>query len=165
MSKYSVSIQVSGLIGWLLLCYAASAVGAMGSAQAVDFYGQLIQPYWAPPPSLFGPVWALLYTMMAVSVWMIWRQADWRLKRLAIKLFCAQLVVNSLWSWVFFAWQLGDVAFINIVVLWLFIAVTLVVFWRSSKLAAVLLVPYLLWVSFAGALNLSLWLANPQLLG
>lgn len=165
MRKYSYPIQVVALIGWLVLCYTASALGALGSFQAQAFYGQLVQPSWAPPPWLFGPVWTLLYTMMGVSVWMIWRRGGWASNRFAIGSFCVQLVVNALWSWVFFAWQLGGAAFVNIVLLWLLIALTIAVFWRTSKLAAVLLIPYLLWVSFAAVLNLSLWIANPHILG
>ena len=157
--------QTLGFIAWLVLCYATSFIGAMGSVQAQSFYGQLTQPSWAPPPWLFGPVWTVLYALMAIAAWLVWRTGGFKAQGVALSLFLVQLVVNGLWSWLFFAWRLGGIAFAEIIVLWVLIAATLIAFWRVRVLAGVMLIPYLLWVSFASALNFSLWQLNPQILG
>jgi len=157
--------QVFGLIGWLLVSFAASAIGAVASLQAQSFYGELTQPAWAPPGSVFGPVWTALYAMMAIAAWLVWREGGFRRNRAALTLFLLQLAVNALWSWLFFAWHLGAYALIDIVVLWVLIVATLVAFWRVRPWAGALLVPYLLWVSFAGLLNYTVWQLNPQILG
>ena len=157
--------KIPALLGWLALCFAASAVGAFATLQAQEFYGQLSQPTWAPPPSVFGPVWTLLYGMMAVSAWLVWRSGGFRANPVALSLFLVQLAVNALWSWLFFAWHLGAIALIDILLLWVLIAVTIGYFWRVKLIAGALLIPYLLWVSFAAALNYSMWQLNPAVLG
>lgn len=162
----SASRHAIGLVGWLLLCAATSAVGALASLDARMFYAELAQPAWAPPGWLFGPVWTTLFLAMAIAAWLVWRRpADRRQRRITIGLFLAQLVANALWSWLFFAWRLGGAAFIEVLLLWLMIAATLVAFWRISRVAGALLLPYLLWVTFAAALNFTLWRMNPALLG
>jgi benzodiazapine receptor len=165
MSIHSTQTQIIGLVGWLLLCFAASAVGAMASFQAQSIYGQLVQPDWAPPAWLFGPVWTVLYVMMAISAWLVWRIDGFRGNSKALSLFLIQLLFNALWSWLFFAWQQGLWSFINIVLLWTLIVMTVLSFWRTHKLAGALLLPYLLWVSFATLLNLAVWQLNPEILG
>ncbi len=156
---------ILGLAGWLVATFAVSAVGALASIQARPFYGALAQPAWAPPPWLFGPVWTALYAMMAIAAWLVWRSGGWRPNRAALSLYSGQLVLNGLWSWLFFAWSRGALAFADILVLWVLIVATLVSFWRVRPLAGALLVPYLLWVTFATVLNYSLWQLNPQVLG
>jgi benzodiazapine receptor len=157
--------QIVGLIGWLVVCYAVSAVGAVASVQAKAFYGELVQPIWAPPGWVFGPVWTVLYGMMAVAAWLVWRSGGFRVSRSPLYLFLAQLALNGLWSWLFFAWHLGALAFFDIIFLWACILATLVAFWRVRPLAGILLLPYLFWVSFAAALNLAVWQLNPGQLG
>lgn len=157
--------QILGLVGWLLLCYVVSAIGAIGSMQAQSFYAEVVRPDWAPPAWLFGPVWTTLYTLMAIAAWLVWRRGGFAANRVALGFFLAQLAVNAVWSWIFFAWRMGGLALADIVLLWLLIVATMVCFWRMSKWAALLLLPYLLWVSFAGVLNYTLWQMNPQLLG
>jgi len=157
--------QVIGLLVWLAISFVASGIGAMASIRAAPFYGQLVQPSWAPPSSVFGPVWTLLYALMGIAAWLVWRADSLRATRAALSLFLAQLAVNALWTWLFFAWSLGALAFADIVLLWLLVVATLVSFWRIRPLAGALLVPYLLWVSFAAALNFSIWQLNPQVLG
>ena len=157
--------QAIGFIGWLLLSFIAAAVGARASVQAATFYQQLAQPTWAPPASVFGPVWSLLYALMGIAAWLIWRGGGWRRQRGALTLFVLQLAVNALWSWLFFGWHRGAFAFADIVLLWLLIVSTLIGFWRVRPLAGALLVPYLCWVSFAAALNFTVWQLNPQILG
>ncbi len=165
MKQFSRSGQFIGLVISLLLSFAASYIGAIASFQAKSFYGLLSQPAWAPPPWLFGPVWTVLYAMMAVAAWLVWRHGGVQANRHPLALYLAQLAFNALWSWLFFAWQLGAWAFADIILLWALIAATLVSFWRVSKPAGALLVPYLLWVTFAAALNHALWRLNPQVLG
>ena len=157
--------QILGLIGWFVVSFAASAVGAVASTQAKSFYSQLVQPPLAPPPWLFGPVWTVLYALMAIAAWLVWRSGGFRANRVALSLFLGQLALNVLWSWFFFAWHRGALAFADIVLLWVLIVATLISFWRVRPLAGILLIPYLLWVSFASVLNYSVWQLNPQILG
>jgi benzodiazapine receptor len=157
--------QAVGLVGWLLACFAAAAIGSVASMQAGEFYGQLERPTWAPPASVFGPVWTILYALMGIAAWLVWRLDGFRGARTALTLFLVQLAVNALWSWLFFAWHLGAASLVDIVVLWVLIVATLIAFWRKSPLAAALLIPYLLWVSYASVLNYFMWQLNPQVLG
>ncbi|RCW65593.1 TspO/MBR related protein [Pseudorhodoferax soli] len=150
-----------GLLGWLLLCFAVAALGAWASRAAPQFYAQLDQPGWAPPASVFGPVWTLLYLMMAVAAWQVWRLRGWCVP---LVLFLVQLAANGLWSWLFFGWRLGGPAFADIVLLWVLLAATLAGFWRIRRSAGLLLLPYLAWVTFAAALNWAVWQRNPGLL-
>lgn len=154
-----------GLVGWLAVSFAASAVGAIASIQAKSFYSQLVQPSWAPPPWVFGPVWTTLYALMGIAAWLVWRTSGFRANRQALTFFLLQLAFNALWSWFFFAWHHGVLSLADIFVLWLLIVGTLVSFWKVRPLAGALLIPYLLWVSFAAVLNYSLWQLNPQVLG
>jgi benzodiazapine receptor len=157
--------QLLGLAGWLAASFAAAAIGAAASIHAKSFYAQLVQPAWAPPATIFGPVWTVLYAMMGVAAWLVWRCGGFRANRMALSVFLAQLVLNARWSWLFFVWHQGALALIDIVVLWLMIAPTLVLFWRVRTAAGVLLIPYLAWVSFASALDYSVWHLNPGILG
>ncbi len=154
-----------GLAAWLLAVYATSAVGGLAASNSADFYAQLVRPAWAPPAWLFGPVWTLLYLMMGVAAWLVWRVRGFAGARMALGFFIAQLGLNALWTWLFFDWRLGAVASAEIVLLWLVLAATIALFWRFSKPAAALLIPYLAWVSFAAALTFSTWQMNPRLLG
>jgi tryptophan-rich sensory protein len=157
--------QFTGLIGWFIVSFAVSAVGAIASIEARSFYAGLEQPDWAPPGWLFGPVWTLLFALMAIAAWLVWRNGGFRTNRIALSLFLTQLLFNALWSWLFFAWRLGGPAFADILLLWVLILATLVAFWRAERLAGILLLPYLLWVSFAAFLNYAVWQLNPALLG
>lgn len=157
--------QILGLVVWLLACYAVAGIGAVASIDADTFYDALARPSWAPPASVFGPVWTVLYGMMAIAAWQVWREGGWSRQRRPLLLFLAQLVVNALWSWLFFAWRQGGMAFVDIALLWLLILATVVAFWRVRVTAGVLLLPYLGWVSFALALNYVVWRSNPDLLG
>ncbi|MBO9664052.1 TspO/MBR family protein [Dokdonella sp.] len=156
--------QLFGLIAWLAVCFAASAIGAVASIQAASFYAQLVRPEWAPPATWFGPVWTVLYTLMGIAAWLVWRVGGFRAARTALTVFLVQLALNALWSWLFFRWKLGAPAFVDIVLLWLLIVATIVGFWRVRKVAGALLVPYLLWVGFATALSYSVWRLNPGVL-
>ncbi len=148
-----------------MVTFAAGSVGAIASARAADFYGQLSQPAWAPPAWLFGPVWAVLYLFMAVAAWLVWRKHGFRTASSALRLFIIQLFANALWTWLFFGLHQGALSLAEIALLWLLIAATIAAFWPLQRLAALLLVPYLVWVSFASALTVSLWQLNPSMLG
>lgn len=161
----STGRSLAALAGFLALSFVTGATGAIASRDAQAFYAQLTQPSWAPPPWLFGPVWTVLYVLMAVGAWLVWRQRGWAGARGALTLFLAQLAFNALWTWLFFAWRMGAVAFAEILVMWVLIAATLAGFWRIRPAAGALLVPYLAWVTFAAALNFTLWRANPAVLG
>lgn len=147
----------------VVLAFAAAAVGAIASIDAAGFYARLNRPAWAPPGWLFGPVWSVLYLLMAVALWRVWRIRP--TKSCPIRLFFAQLVVNSAWSWLFFRLHLGALSFAWIVLLVALLGATMAAFWRISRTAGVLLLPYLTWVLFACALSWALWRANPGALG
>ena len=161
----STTQQAIGLVGWLLVAFAAAAVGGFASANAGAFYSELVRPSWAPPGWLFGPVWSVLYVLMGIAAWLVWRARGFGGARSALLVFIVQLAANALWTWLFFVWRLGAPAFVEILVLWTLILVTIALFWRVSVLAAALLLPYLAWVSFASALTLRTWQLNPGLLG
>ena len=144
---------------------AAAAIGALGSADAASFYTSLQLPAWAPPPKLFGPVWSVLYLLMAIAWWRTWQAPGDEKSGEANAFYLVQLAVNGLWSWAFFHFRWGGAAFVVIVVLWLLIAATIRAFARRDKLAAWLLSPYLAWVSFAAVLNFAVWRLNPAALG
>lgn len=160
----SVSRQAIGLVVWLLLTFATAAIGAVASANAGAFYAQLTRPSWAPPGWLFGPVWSALYALMGVSAWLVWRARGFIGARIALILFITQLAANALWSWLFFVWHQGGLAFAEVLILWCLIVATVVSFWRISALATALLMPYLAWVTFASALTFAVWRLNPGLL-
>ncbi|MDY0110753.1 MAG: TspO/MBR family protein [Candidatus Krumholzibacteria bacterium] len=155
------------LVACLGATFAAAAIGGLASVRSTSFYSDLARPAWAPPAGVFGPVWTVLYVMMALAAWLAWLARHRRSLgdvRLAAVLFGAQLGANALWTWLFFAWRLGLWAFVEILVLWGLIAATAFVFWRLRHLAGLLLLPYLAWVSFAAALTFAIWRLNPHLL-
>lgn len=154
-----------GLVAWLAVCLLAAIVGSIASLHAPAFYGQLSKPGWAPPAALFGPVWSVLYALMGVSAWLVWRAYGFWPVSGTLYLFLVQLAVNAMWSWVFFAWHLGFIAFVHLLLLCLLVAATLLAFWRLRPLAGLLLLPYLAWIVFAAALCHAVWRLNPALLG
>lgn len=150
--------NVFGLIGWLLLCYAAASLGAV--FMPGEWYAALNKPAWNPPGWIFGPVWSALYTMMAVAAWLVWRRGGFAAQRWPLGLFLVQLVFNAVWTPLFFGLHRTGLAFVEILLMWLAIAWTLAAFWRVHRVAAWLLAPYLLWVGFAAVLNGTLWWLN-----
>jgi benzodiazapine receptor len=160
MALYPTSKQILGLFGWLCVCFAAAALGALASVQAGAFYQSLVRPQWAPPGRLFGPVWTVLYVLMAISAWLVWRESGFRKAGVALSLFLFQLFVNALWTWLFFVWHQGGLAFAEILLLWLLILITAMMFWRHSRVAGALLLPYWAWVSFASVLTWAIWKGN-----
>jgi tryptophan-rich sensory protein len=157
--------EIAGLVGWLALTAIAAAAGAIASLDAASFYAQLARPSWAPPAGAFGPVWSVLYLLMAIAAWLVWREPPSSRRTVALTLFVAQLVVNGLWSWLFFAWHRGALSLVDVLVLLALIVAMLGPFWRTRPLAGMLIVPYLAWVAFASELTFVVWRANPSLLG
>ena len=144
--------------GSCLLVGVSASLVTMTSIQ--EWYPQIRKPSWTPPDALFGPVWSALYLLMGVSAWLIWRDSVGRERRRALLLFTIQLVLNGVWSLLFFGLRSPGLASVEIVLLWSAIVATMLAFVRISRLAAGLLVPYLLWVSFAMALTLAVWNLN-----
>lgn len=122
-----------------------------------EWYAGLEKPPWNPPGWVFGPVWTLLYILMGIAAWMVWKGQGFSIP---IYIFLFQLALNALWSYLFFGINRPDLAFIEIAVLWVFILFTMVLFWKVRTAAGVLFIPYLLWVSFASVLNFTLWKLN-----
>ena len=143
-----------------LACFLAAGLGSLFTMISLGtWYTALVKPSWNPPSWIFGPVWTVLYGMMAVAGWLVWRRGGPR-ARTALQLFAVQLVLNVGWSAVFFGLQMPGLAFAEILALWVAIAATLRTSWRVSRPAGILLVPYLLWVSFAAVLNFAIWRLN-----
>jgi len=154
----SARLQAFALIGWLVLCFAAA--GTAGFVSIDGWYAALQKPSWNPPAWVFGPAWTLLYICMAFAAWLVWREGGWKAQGRALGLFLVQWVLNALWTPLFFGLHQPGLAFAEIAILWLVLAATLAAFWRVNKIAGALLVPYLAWVSFAAALNFTIWRLN-----
>jgi translocator protein len=151
--KLIISVAVTMAVGFVS--------GMLTAGQIGGWYATLVKPSFNPPNKIFGPVWTLLYLMMGIALYLVWRKAAAiPLKRRVIGLFAVQLAFNFCWSLIFFNMHRIDLALIWIVLLWLLIAATIWQFSKISTTAAWLLVPYLLWVSFATLLNYSLWKLN-----
>jgi benzodiazapine receptor len=153
----SAPVRWLGLALFGAAVLAVAVVGGLAAGNAGAEYAALDRPAWAPPSWLFGPVWTVLYVLIAVAGWLAWQRAGWTS---ALTVYAAQLVLNAAWTPLFFAAGEYGLAFGEIVVLWALIGVTIAMFWRISRLAAALLVPYWAWVTFAAALNAVIWWAN-----
>jgi len=139
----------------------AAVAGAIASVNAPDFYESLAKPTWAPSPRVFGPIWTVLYVFMAFAAWLIWQKDRLRAAKGPLPLYIAQLLLNGLWPWLFFSWQLGGWALMEIVVLWFILLLTVINFWRIWALAGLLLLPYWVWISFAAVLTAQILRLNP----
>ena len=143
----------------IAVCMAAGLVGSLWTTPALrPWYASLTKPVWTPPNWLFGPVWTVLYFMMALAGWIVWRKIG--LASAPMYLFFIQLGFNCAWSGIFFRLRSPGAGFAEIVLLWFAILATLVDFWRTAPAAGWLFVPYLIWVSYALALNFSIWRLN-----
>ena len=146
-------------LGFLAAC---SAVAGFGSLfEPGGWYAGLTKPGWTPPNWIFGPVWSVLYFSLALAGWLVWRAAGFRQARTALILFAVQLVLNALWSWIFFGLHRPGFASIEIVLLWAAILATLAAFYGIKPAAGLILVPYLAWTGFAAVLNFHFWRLNP----
>ena len=144
------------LLVFLFITAGAAATGAMFPPG--DFYAELAKPHWNPPAWIFGPVWTVLYIMIAIAGWLVWREQG---MSIVLGIWTLQLVLNALWTFIAFNINRLDFAFYDITVLWITILLFIILAWPVSRIGAVLFVPYIIWVSFAGILNFTLWRINP----
>ena len=143
------------LIFAIVLCQVAGVIGSIFTVSSIPtWYASLVKPSFNPPSWIFGPVWTLLYTLMGISLYLVWKN------KFAVKLFVWQLIANSLWSIIFFGMKNIPLALIEIIVLLVLILATIMKFYKINKTAAYLLIPYLLWSSFATILTYSIWILN-----
>jgi len=153
--------QAIGMAVSIVICLGAAGLGSLFTTPSIGgWYVTLSKPPWTPPNWLFGPVWTVLYLCMAIAAWLVWRMAGVSGGMLALTLFGLQLVLNVCWSAIFFSAHMPGFAFAEIILLWLLILATVVSFWPVSRAASWLMVPYLLWVAFAAALNYAIWRLN-----
>ncbi len=148
------------LLGFLLAAFSAAGIGSFFTVSEVPgWYKQLAKPTWTPPGWVFGPVWSALYTMIGLSAWLTWKRIGlgWNL---TWSVFAVQLTLNALWSILFFGRHSPGWALVDIIFLWAAIVMNTMLFWRVDSTAGALFIPYLLWVSFASALNASIWQLN-----
>lgn len=152
---------VIGLAVSIGICFLAGALGGVATSSSVaNWYTQINKPPWNPPGWIFGPVWTALYLMMGISSWLVWKNSSFQEVKFALVWFAFHLLLNVLWSIVFFGLRQPGWAFVEIIALWISIGVSITLFYRYSKPAAGLLVPYWLWVSFAAFLNYTIWSMN-----
>ncbi|APW60438.1 TspO/MBR family protein [Paludisphaera borealis] len=154
--KRPLLLDLAGLLGFVILSFSAAAIGTAATIPNLSpWYAGLRKPPWIPPSSLFGPVWTVLYLLMSLAAWLVWRHRNTHREdvQTALGCFVFQLALNAAWSWLFFGLHQTGLAFAEILSLWLVIAATILSFFKISRGAALLLVPYLLWVSFAAVLN------------
>jgi translocator protein len=150
--------QLVGFALWLILVLAAGYFGSQ--FEPGQWYENLVKPSWTPPSWVFGPVWIIMYILMAIAVWLVWKEHGLRGAPWAIGFFVMQLVLNAMWSWIFFGLEAPGWAFAEIVALWGAILTTMLLFFCKNVTAGWLIVPYLAWVTFAAILNATIWLLN-----
>ncbi len=160
-SRRPVIPPLLGLAASLLICFLVAGVGGyLTSFGLGEWYSSLSKPSWTPPNELFGPVWTFLYASMAVAVWLVTRDSTGSQRSRAMALFGAQLLLNLVWSALFFVVRSPGLALIDIVLLDVAIVACIGVFWPINRVASALMVPYLVWVTFATALNFAIWSRN-----
>ena len=148
-------------LAFVAACFGAALVGSAFTIPSIpEWYGSLVKPSFTPPNWLFGPVWSMLYLAMAIAGWLVWCRQRESFVTLPLALFGGQLVLNVLWSILFFGLQAPGIALVEILTLWVAIFATLLSFWRICKIASWLFLPYLAWVSFAAVLNFEIWRLN-----
>lgn len=163
MSKLKVKgkFDFGDLIISLLITLGGGLVVSWFTSNSQDLYGELVKPCFFPPPVVFQIVWPILYILMAVAAYIILqREKNGQDIKGALKFYGIQLFLNFLWSFIFFKFQLYGLAFIELIILWIFILITFIKFIKVDKVAGILLVPYLLWVTYAGVLNFFIWMLN-----
>lgn len=156
------AVDIIKLIAAILICQAAGGIGAIATTSSIGtWYATLNKPSFNPPNWVFGPVWTTLYALMGIAVWMVWSKGISNpTVRVAVILFAIQLLLNSLWTFIFFYFHQPGWAFVEIVLLWVAILLTIIWFFRISTAAGILMLPSIVWVSFASVLNFSLWWLN-----
>jgi len=150
------------LIASIIICQLAGIIGSIFTAPSIPtWYATLQKPFFTPPSWVFAPVWITLFLLMGISLYLIWEKGlGIKNVRIAVSIFGAQLILNTVWSFLFFGLQNPFLAFIEILILWIFILASIILFYRISKKAGIILVPYIVWVTIATALNYSVWILN-----
>jgi tryptophan-rich sensory protein len=152
--------SATALVASLLAAFSAAGIGAAATNPRLDeWYATLDKPSWNPPDGVFGPVWSILYAAQAIAAWIVWRSGGEH-RAPALRLYGAQLLLNTAWSLIFFGLRAPGLAVVEIALLWVAIAATVKAFRSCSRPAALLMLPYLAWVTFAAALNLEIWRRN-----
>ena len=154
----STSKKVIGLFIWIFICSLAGLFGAQFDPGT--WYELLQKPTWTPPNWAFPIVWPILYVMMGIAGWMLWKMENVSLSGTEFTWFFVQLILNALWSWIFFGMNLIATGLAEILLLWVAIVFSILLFWSRNRIAGMLLVPYLIWVSYASALNFAIWQLN-----
>jgi translocator protein len=153
--------KIVQLVLCLLACLSIGAIGGIATASGVNnWYVTLVKPFFNPPNAIFGPVWTVLYLLMGISLYLILQAPSSDLRKKALVVFAVQLFLNFCWSFLFFKFHLLAVSFIEIILIWCSIVVMIITFYKLDKKAALLQIPYLLWVSFASVLNGAIWFLN-----
>jgi len=147
------------LIVSILICQIAGIIGSIFTTPSITtWYADLQQPAFSPPNWVFGPVWITLYTLMGISLYLVWNKKN--NVKIPLTLFFIQLILNSIWSIIFFGLQNSFYALIEIIILWIAILLTIISFYKISKKASLLLIPYIIWVTLAAILNYYIWVLN-----
>jgi benzodiazapine receptor len=150
------------LIICILICQLAGIIGSLFTISSItSWYANLNRPFFTPPDWLFGPVWITLYALMGISLYLVWNEKSKGKIKIPLAMFSIQLVLNALWSIMFFGFQLIFYGLVEIIIMWIFIALTMLSFYRVSRKAALTLVPYIAWVTIATLLNYFVWVLNP----
>lgn len=152
------SKKIGGLIGWIIVCSLAGILGAQ--FEPGSWYELLQKPSWTPPNWIFPIVWPILYILMGISAWLLWKMKEVTISDTEFTWFFVQLLLNAIWPWIFFGRQLISTALAEILLLWISIVFTILLFWNRNRIAGLLLIPYLLWTSYASALNFAIWQLN-----
>jgi tryptophan-rich sensory protein len=150
--------KIIGFIGWSFLCFGVAWAASL--ATPGEWYASLEKPPFNPPDWVFGLIWTILYALMAVAAWLVWKKKGFLRANIPMTLFFLQLGLNGVWPWLFFGFKLPGWAFLDIVVLWFALLLTLASFWIESPAAGALLVPYLAWISYAAVINYIIWRIN-----
>jgi translocator protein len=155
--------EIGRLAASIIIVFIAGAIGTVATlSQIPTWYAALAKPVWAPPNWLFGPVWTTLYVLIGIALFLVWREGtDRRDVRIALGIFAVQLILNILWSVIFFGYHSLLGGFIVIIILWIAILANIIAFYFISKPAGLLLIPYIVWVSIASYLNYAVYVLNP----
>lgn len=150
--------SLAGLIVSLILVAVVAAFGGLFTPNS--WYQEIAKPPWTPPGWIFGPVWTFLYALMGVAAWLVWREPGRSISNLALGVYILQLILNAVWSWIFFGLYRIGLAFADLIILWILLGITTILFWKVRRAAGILLLPYIAWVTFAGFLNYTIWILN-----
>jgi len=155
-------ISFKKIIASILICFLPALIGSVFTYPAIpNWYASLNKPFFSPPNWLFGPAWTILYLLMGISFYIIWKRGiKSKEEKNAVYIFFVQLILNALWSFLFFGLRSPFLGFVCIIFLWFSIALTIWKFWRLEKISGILLLPYIGWVSFASILNFFVWILN-----